>query len=331
MTRPIEDTLALLNDAMSAHRDALAREPEQRQAFQFSGSHDPRQELVLRLLAGVEQRAGIAVSQSTAEKVARAVSHIELAELKSAVLRLELLPTSDPEWQTFIESLTVQETYIMRDPSQLRFFVALLPMLIEAAAATSHRLRIWSVGCASGEETYSIAALILDALVQAGHAEALDGQISLRPPWQLEVVGADISKRALKRAGAAVYETGPLSSFRSEATALLHHFPINGHATKNASLSRAASPALKKVVRFEHFNLMDGELPAQPYDAIFCRNVFIYFSDRARQHAQARLSQSLRAGGLLLLGPTDGLVNAAAYDTLWASDAVINRRRDARA
>jgi chemotaxis protein methyltransferase CheR len=326
MARSIENTLALLNDAMSAHRSALARGPDPQPSPQFSG-HDPRQEWVLRLLAGVERRVGIAVSQSTADKLVRAVAHIDLDELKSTVLRLDMLPGSHPEWLALIENLTVHETYIMRDPSQLRFFADLLPKLIETAAASSHHLRIWSVGCATGEETYTIAALVLDAMIGAGHAVAKDNEIHLSSRWRIEIVGADISRRALKRASRGVYETGPLSSFRSEAAALLHHFPSTNEIAANGAIRRAASPALKSIVRFEHFNLMDGELSPQPYDAIFCRNVFIYFSERARRHAQTRLTQSLRGNGLLWLGPTDSLINVKSYETLWSADAVAYQLR----
>lgn len=327
MARPIEDTLALLNDAMSVHRDALARKPDPQPPFQFSEFNDVRREWVFRLLGGIEQRAGIAVSQSTAQKLIQAVGSVGFDELKSTVIKLEILPGNHPEWLTLIETLTVHETYIMRDPSQLRLFVDLLPKLIEFAAVSSYHLRIWSVGCATGEETYSIAGLVLDALVEAGHAAITDGRLSLSPPWRLEVIGADISRRALKRAVIGEYETGPLSSFRSEAAALLHHFPKTGEVAMNGADLRSASPALRSVVRFEHFNLVDGVLPAQAYDVIFCRNVFIYFSERARRLSQARLSKSLRAGGLLLLGPTDSLADADAYETLWSSNAIVHRLR----
>ncbi len=155
---------------MAAHRDALAREPEARPPFQFPTPHDRRHELVSRLLVGIEKRAGIDVSQSTAEKLLRIFAPVSVSDLEAHVARLEALPASDPEWLSLIESLTVHETYIMRDPPQLEFFAAQLPRIIEEAAAGSHLLRFWSVGCATGEEAYSIAALALDALVDAGYA-----------------------------------------------------------------------------------------------------------------------------------------------------------------
>jgi chemotaxis protein methyltransferase CheR len=326
MARSIEKTLAMLQDAMAVHRDALAREPETRPPFQFPTPHDRRHELVSRLLAGTEKRAGIEVSQSTAEKLLRIFAPVSMSDLEAHVARLEALPASDPEWLSLFESLTVHETYIMRDPLQLEFFAALLPGMIEEAAAGSHLLRFWSVGCATGEEAYSIAALALDALVNAGHAVATDDGIYVPPPWRLEVIGSDISRRAVARARQGFYETGPLSSFRAEAASLLHHFPPVARTSKNGPVLRAPSATLKSVVRFDYFNMMDGDLPAQPFDAVFCRNVFIYFSERARRYAQERLTQAVRPGGLLLLGPTDALIRAGAYETLWAPGAVIYRR-----
>ena len=321
MARPIDNTLAMLQDAMAAHRDALAREPAARPPFQFPAPHDRHHELIARLLIGMEKRAGIDVSQSTAEKLLRMFAPLGLKDLEARVAHLDSLPGSDPEWLSLIESLTVHETYIMRDPLQLEFFAAMLPEMIEEAAAGSRQLRFWSVGCATGEEAYSIAALVLDALVKAGEATATDDGIQIPSSWRIEVAGSDISRRALAVAREGVYQTGPLSSFRAEAAALLHHFPSNGPD------SRAASAALKSIVRFDSFNLVDEDIPAQPFDAVFCRNVFIYFSERARRHAQARLTRAVRAGGLLLLGPTDSLIAAGAYETLWAPGAVVYRRR----
>ncbi|MEJ0052427.1 MAG: protein-glutamate O-methyltransferase CheR [Methylovirgula sp.] len=327
MAQPIERTLAKLQSAMNAHRNDLAREPERRVLFEFSGHRDRRHEFVLRLLIAAEERAGIDVSRSNAEKLLLTFQNKSSADLDAYTTRLESLPAVDPEWLRLIESLTVHETYVMRDPHQFAFFSALLPEMIEQASARSYHLRFWSVGCATGEEAYSIAALALDAMVAAGRATATDDGITLSRPWQLEVIGSDISRQALARAPEGVYETGPLSSFRAESVPLLHHFPSTPSREETGRMSRVASETLRRVVRFERFNIMDGEVPAPLFDAVFCRNVLIYFSDRARRHAQDRFDQAVRPGGLLLLGPTDPLAHVDAYETLWAPGAIIYRRR----
>ena len=328
MAHPIEHTLALLQDAMSEHRRALAQGPSEQPAVEHAPPRDPRTQLILRLLVGVEKRAGIDVSQPTAEKLLRVFGAIELADLESWVMRLEALPSSDPEWSSLIESLTVHETYVMRDPSQLELFAAQLPGLIrEAGAAKSYILRFWSLGCATGEEAYSIAALALDAMLAAGNAIETETGTKLVPPWRIEVVGSDISRAVLKQARTAVYDTGPLSSFRSESSVLLHHFPALPNRNLRDPLARTASSELKAAVRFEHFNIMNDAVPATAFDAVFCRNVLIYFSVRARRQAQEKIVRAVRNGGYLLLGPTDTLIDAEAFETLWAADAVIYRRR----
>ncbi len=330
MAHSIDDTLAKLQNAMEVHRRALARGPSSRSSAELALPDDRRASLVLQLLSGVEKRAGIEVSQASAEKLLRLLDQKGKFDLAAWVSRLEALPASDPEWLSLIESLTVHETYIMRDPSQLELFAAQLPSLIAAAdAAKTYRLRMWSVGCATGEEAYSITALAFDALIAAGKASVSGQGITLLPPWRIEVIGSDISRRTLTKARSGVYDTGPLSSVREESPVISRHFLSVPSTGKRPSTSRSASADLKSVTRFEHFNIMAGPAPSEPFDAVFCRNVLIYFSDRARHHAQDMLFRAVRGKGYLVLGSTDTVFDAAAFETIWAPDAVIYRRRPA--
>ncbi|WP_020177370.1 CheR family methyltransferase [Methyloferula stellata] len=328
MAHPIENTLALLQDAMIAHQQALARGPSTEPSQPVAEPRDLRAQLVLRLLTGVEMRAGIEVSQPAAEKLLRLLAAIDIGELEAWAAKLDTLPASHPEWLSLIESLTVHETYVMRDPSQLAFFAAQLPALIaEAAASKFYLLRFWSVGCATGEEAYSIAALTLDAMVASGNAVVTETGANLVAPWQIEIVGSDISRLALTQAQAGIYDTGPLSSFRDESEPTLRHFPSVPAIGANSVARRSASPDLKATVSFSHFNIIDDPMPAEPFDTVFCRNVLIYFSARARKHAQETLRRAVRPGGYLLLGPTDTLIETEAFEALWAPGAVIYRRR----
>lgn len=327
MPHPIDTTLALLQDAMIAHRRDLSRGPEGKPPLEFALPWDRRGELILRLLGGVEMRVGIEVSQVTAEKLVQALAATEIGELETWISRLETLPAHDPEWLSLIEDLTVHETYVMRDPAQLEFFAAQLPGLIaEAAAAKSYLLRFWSVGCATGEEAYTIAALSFDAMVAAGHAIETDTGARLLPPWRIDVVGSDISRRVLSQARAGIYATGPLSSFRTESAVLLRHFPPVPMAGAGRLVPRMASSDLKAAVRFAHFNIMDDAPPNPLFDAVLCRNVLIYFSARARVQAQENLRRAVRPGGYLVLGPTDTLIDAKLFQPLWGTDALIYRR-----
>jgi chemotaxis protein methyltransferase CheR len=325
---PIEDTLALLQDVMSEHRRTLAGGPAANSPVRVELPANRRGQLIQRLLVGVERRAGIEVSQPAAEKLLRVFGTVDAAELETWVSKLEGLPAGNPEWSSLIESLTVHETYVMRDPSQLELFAAQLPGLIaEAAAARNYVLRFWSLGCATGEEAYSIAALVLDAMVATGNAASTETGTHISPPWKIEILGSDISRSVLAQANVGIYETGPLSSFRAESAALLRYFPPVPNLNLQGRAARSVSPELKAAVRFEHFNMVDDPVPASQFDAVFCRNVLIYFSARARRLAQERICTAVRAGGYLLLGPTDTLITTEAFETLWASDAVIYRRR----
>ncbi len=73
--------------------------------------------------------------------------------------------------------------------------------------------------------------------------------------------------------------------------------------------------------------MVDGSLPEHQFDAVFCRNVLIYFSGRARRIALEKLTRAVRPGGYLVLGPTDTLSDTALFDAVWGQDAVIYRRR----
>ncbi len=327
MARPIETTLALLQDVMTQHRRALAGPtvpPPSRVAVPL----DRRGAVIQKLLAGVERRVGVEVSQPATEKLLRVFGALDIAELEAWVSKIEPLPASHPEWSSLIESLTVHETYVMRDPSQLQLLAAQLPGVIaDAAAARMHVLHFWSVGCATGEEAYSVAALALDVLVATGHAIKTDVGADLLAPWRIEVVGADISHPALKKARTGIFDTGPLSSFRAESAPLLRYFPLLPGVSSSGRAERTVSSTLKSAVRFEHLNIIEDTLSTRQFDVVLCRNVLIYFSARARQLAQKRLCNALRPGGYLLLGPTDSLVDVEDFEALWASGAVIYRRR----
>ena len=279
--------------------DALTRESQAAPSpSRFATPRDRRQELVLRLLVGAEQRSGLCVTQSAAEKLLRIFAPVGLGEFEAAVARLESLPASDPEWLALIESLTVHETCIMRERAPARVFRETAAQYdrtrhqgFAAPAVLVSRLRL-------GEEAYSIAALALDALAKAGKAAVTEDGLKLLPPWQLEIIGADIpaapwrGRRRASRDRTALVLRTPKRRRCCIISRLLT--AANG---RSASPMRAATPALKRVVRFSQFNVVADAAPPEPFDAVFCRNVFIYFSERARREAQQKLAGTVQPGG----------------------------------
>jgi chemotaxis protein methyltransferase CheR len=286
---------------------------------------DERQRLVRLLAADIERVSGIEMSGIIEAKLGRVLASVALGELAAWVGRLHLLPADDPEWLSLIESLTVHETFFHRDRAQLELLGDILRGIIAAAAKRHHyRLRLWSAGCASGEEAYTLAILALLALRDAGFAEETgDGGILCRPPWQVDVLGTDISRLVLAQAEAAVYSSEGLGAFRDLPAGLQRFFPRRRQCGDGRELERrAVHEAVRQHVRFRQWNLMAGTPPETGFDVVLCRNVLIYLTSTARARVQSLCRQALRRGGHLLLGPTDALAEPEAYEPYWGTGAV---------
>lgn len=205
-------------------------------------------------------------------------------------LRYDLARRS--ELETAVELLTTNETYFWREPQQLRAFgEEILPMLAEENAR-ERRLRVWSAGCATGEEAYTIAIMLARSGLFGG--------------WDLDVLGSDISRRVLAVAREGTY--GPHAFRASESAAVKPWFT---HAD-GAKLT--VRPAIREMVSFAHLNLLDVNAISVVgrVDVIFCRNVMIYFDLAARKQVSASFHQKLRDGGFLLLGHSESLLNVTA-------------------
>jgi chemotaxis protein methyltransferase CheR len=329
MVDRIEDTLNELALAMQGHRDVLAGRaagevPSTTPAVVAS---DARAVLIGRLLAGIEARAGLRVDEAVEGKLRAVLQSVGLAELEAWVNGLASLDRDHPEWLTLIESLTTNETYLFRDWAQLELLrdIGLAALIADARKMFRPGLRIWSAGCASGEEAYTLAVLALVALANAGVARESETEIALTPPWSLEVLGTDISRLVLVQARNGLYGTGWLSSFRAAPPPLLRFFPPD--AANAGRANRLVRDDVRRHIRFSHFNLMGVTPPATGLDLVACRNVLVYFAPAARKVAQAMIEAAVRPGGFLLLGPTDPAPDTARFEAIWGARAVIYRKR----
>ena len=199
-------------------------------------------------------------------------------------------PDGPAELEAAVELLTTNETYFFREPNQLRAFQEeVLPALALQNAAT-RRLHVWSAGCSTGEECYTIAILMSEARALAG--------------WQLEVHGTDISRRVLAVARRAEYGASSLRA-TSEELQRRHFKLVQGRHVPRAEV--------RALVTFGQGNLVDGAGPTpQGVDAVFCRNVMFYFDVSAKQKALAAFHRSLAPGGYLFLGHSESLINVTA-------------------
>ena len=223
------------------------------------------------------------------------------------------LRTDDPAVASALsQAVTVGETYFFRHAEHFRFLTSrLLPELLEGA---SQRLRFWSAGCATGEEPWSIAACLADALPSQWHGS----------PPVIDVLGTDLLPRNL-----AVAQRGLYGAWSQRPSAPLLHPVVEPAPPGSTRSSRPGGPLvhvlerLRPLVRLEPHNLLAA--PAEgPFHAIFCRNVLVYFSPEAAARVLASLAGALAPGGALLLGsmdaqvPPPGLVPfGAPQDQIW--------------
>ncbi|MEO6953208.1 MAG: protein-glutamate O-methyltransferase CheR [Polyangia bacterium] len=207
------------------------------------------------------------------------------------VLRASPESIRKAELDEIADRVTTNETYFFRERSQLDSFSEhLLPRLAHERAR-SRRLGIWSAGCSSGEEVYTIAMLILESGLFTG--------------WDVRVFGSDISRKALRTARTAEYGPG---SFRVTDEARIERWfdVVDGkHRVKYE---------VRDLCRFGQINLVDSDATSVlgTFDVAFCRNVLIYFDAESRKRVISTLERKLHPGGYLLLGHSESLAALAA-------------------
>ena len=220
---------------------------------------------------------------------------------------------ADSEWDEALDLLTTNETYFFREERQLRAFQnEILPML-QKLARPRRRLAVWSAGCSTGEEAYTIGVLI-----HASNLFPRDPQGDSR--WDVRVYGSDIARRCVAAARRGVYSE---SSFRTTPPDLRRAF------FQQRADGWHVSDTIRSLCHFGQMNLLDDDRSRVfgKADAIFCRNVLIYFDARARKTAIEVLYDRLNPGGVLLLGHSESLLNVStAFELLHLRDDLVYRK-----
>jgi chemotaxis protein methyltransferase CheR len=223
---------------------------------------------------------------------------------------LKYSPLGAEEWEEAGELLTTHETYFFREDYQLRAFRnEVLPLF---SGKGRKRMQVWSAGCSTGEEAYTIATLVLDTGL-------FDG-------WEVRVHGSDLSKRCIAAARRGVY--GP-ASFRvtSDAQRERWFVPASDDATANPQWSVASD--VRALCHFAQMNLLDEERThlVGRCDIIFCRNVVLYFDAAARRKVIEMFYERLVPGGVLLLGHAESLLNVStAFELLHLKEDLVYRK-----
>jgi len=241
----------------------------------------------------IHRRTGIYFGEEAVERLAmRLADRLQARNCQTFTeyyLTLRRLPESDHEFDEIIERITTHETYFFRERYQLAAFTDEILPELHRRLGSSRRLRIWSAGCATGEEVYTVAMLILDHGGFAG--------------WDIEVFGTDISRKVIARARQGIFGA---NSFREG-----YHGYLERHFDRVDNGQFRVRDNVRGLTAFGTINLVDPASVAlvAAVDVIFCRNVLIYFHPESRRSLAETFFRRLHAGGYLLLGHAESLLN----------------------
>ncbi|WP_286229232.1 protein-glutamate O-methyltransferase CheR [Yersinia pseudotuberculosis] len=236
-----------------------------------------------RICQLIYQRAGIVLAEHKREMVYnRLVRRLRLLNISDFGQYLALLE-SDPnsaEWQAFVNALTTNLTAFFREAHHF-------PLLAEHARQRAGGYSVWSTAASTGEEPYSIAMTLCDVLGNRAGA--------------CKILASDIDTQVLEKATSGVYRQDEL---RSLSTQQMQRYFLRGTGPHQGMVR--VRPELTNLVQFQQLNLLAPEwaLPGQ-FDAIFCRNVMIYFDKETQERILRRFVPLLKPGGLMFAGHSE--------------------------
>jgi chemotaxis protein methyltransferase CheR len=217
--------------------------------------------------------------------------------------------------ETLASHLTVGETYLFRDPASFEILEQnILPPIVAKRAEASRTLRLWSAGCCTGEEAYSLAISCARALPDVR-------------AWNVSILATDINPKFLARAAAGVYSEW---SFRGTPAWVRERF-FSPKPDKKLAIDRG----LQALVRFGYLNLAEDAYPSlhtgtNAMDVIFCRNVLMYFTLEHQRRVVAALHHSLVDGGYLFVNPAEASASLFPMFAQEHADGVILYRKTTR-
>ncbi|MGV8075283.1 MAG: CheR family methyltransferase [Syntrophobacteraceae bacterium] len=192
----------------------------------------------------------------------------------------------------FLDSISTNHTYFFREPQHFDLLNQLLSEMLDAKRKDrSNRIRIWSAGCSTGEEPYSLSMCVLS------HLEDVQ-------KYDFRILSTDISTRALTVAARGVYSEDKVLKVNSDLRRTYFRKISNGDSPREFEVV----PLLKKIVTFRRLNLKDPFPFKGPFDFIFCRNVMIYFDKTTQESLVEKMAGYLAPGGYLFVGHSESLM-----------------------
>ncbi|NOK10782.1 CheR family methyltransferase [Corallococcus exercitus] len=243
----------------------------------------------------LQSACGLTLASSLRRSLEPALARAALSRnLSGAAFLRQLLMREPTAVEAFIEHAVIGETYFFRHPEHLRALVS------RARLHQGGPFHVWSAGCASGEEPYSIAMALMSAGLGNG--------------GRFRVLATDVSGRALQRAKTGVYSPWSLRRIEPE---LEKRFLASHPAASGQDTQHTVAQEVVRTVDFRRHNLATDAVPSMGFHAIFCRNVLIYFTPELVRAVLSRLVSALAPGGLLFVSPAEvPLTNGMGLETL---------------
>jgi chemotaxis protein methyltransferase CheR len=261
----------------------------------------------------VLRHAGISLSEdareATSRKLEERLSALGVADFSAYVGLLKSEERGVAEIDRVVELVATHETYFLRELSQLEAFTNEIVPRLREQVGPRRALTIWSAGCSTGEEAYSIA-MLLDA------SEAAQDTA-------VRIIGTDISQRVVRIARQAVYQN---ASFRALPEGYERYF-------ETTRAGRLVTPKVRSMCQFAQLNLLDDTraVLVGRVDAIFCRNVVIYFNADARRKLFSLFYERLHPGGYLMLGHSESLLSEPTkFEPVSLEGGLVYRRPTSR-
>jgi len=255
----------------------------------------------------IEERTGIHFDDSRERFFSTRVrEHLHAKGYERGTDLLRAIRKTNVEYESLLERLLTQETTFFRYPAVFEAFEKrVLPELhVKKFWRNPRTLRVWSAGCSTGEEAYSIAITIVDSL-------------SFADAWNVEILATDVGRQALKHAERAVYAGRSIASVNAKQ--LANHFSKvdGGYQVK---------PRIRKLVSFAQINLASPVYVGR-MDLIFCMNVLIYFSEERRRAMVQRFFDALEPGGYLFLGHSESISKMPVkFQAIVLGDCILYRK-----
>jgi chemotaxis protein methyltransferase CheR len=255
----------------------------------------------------IEERTGIHFDDSRERFFSTRVrEHLREKGYGRGMDLLRAIRKTNVEYEALLERLLTQETTFFRYPAVFEAFEKrVLPELhVKKFWRNPRTLRVWSAGCSTGEEPYSIAITILESL-------------SFADAWNVEILATDVGRQALKQAERGIYSGRSIASVREKQ--LANHFSkVDGGYQVKARI--------RKLVSFAQLNLASPVYVGR-MDLIFCMNVLIYFSEERRRAMVQRFFDALEPGGYLFLGHSESISKMPVkFQAIVLGDCILYRK-----